>query len=308
MRLVALITLAILSSAAAGQACYQGYAYNPAEMAASGFFSNRELTKFPSGRAHYPLAQGASARYCLSRGCSRQLNVQWSQREIGYLQSLRQQLGADSSPQNEMRFVRVAVLQMEKWLRERALRSNPQRAFGSSNRLRDDGMAWIDSALSSYGSMDKECVTYTMEATQHLLVLANMGMVQHWKVKPPTYRFGIPGHWTATVQNRATCQVLRFDLNTNASARESLMARGFNPASMALNNPRNAYLFPGMDGQGYEYATAADYPAAPEIRPPPTSVSRARPSVYRSNPRPFRRRYEARPFNAEDFFREMALR
>jgi len=90
-----------------------------------------------------------------------------------------------------------------------------------------------------------------MEATQHLLVLANLGLLRHWNVTAPVYRYGIPGHWTAGLENRDTCENYRFDLNAGASARYSLHVKRQDPAILALENSRSyAYLFPAMDGNG----------------------------------------------------------
>lgn len=225
--------------------CDRGENFDSTEMAKSSFYSNRELTKFSNRSNSFPLPKANRARYCASRGCSQQLDVTWTGQELQALSDLRNKMGADQSDSAELRFVRVATLQMEKWLRDRIVRDGTKNT--SHQVTGGDGTEWISKSLNSYSPLNKECVTYTMEASQHLMILANSGLVRRWNVKPPTYVFGIPGHWTATIQNRKTCQNYRFDLNTSASARENLMASGENPAAKALRDSR---LLPGMDNLG----------------------------------------------------------
>ncbi len=206
-----------------------------------------------------------------------------------------------NDPHKELRFIKVAVLQMENWLRDKALAHFKWRqGHNIAHESESSGeMAWVKKALASYSPMDKECVTYTMEASQHLMVLANLGLLKNWNVKPPEYRFGIPGHWTAALQNRDTCRVFRFDLNTRASTRESLMRQGENPALMLLRQPqRFGNIAPGMDYSGY-----ASHRGAIGSSPNVYETSAARPARKTRA----KRRDERQPFNTRTFFEQHAL-
>ena len=252
------VSLLILSGTAHAQ-CVQDGAYNPDEIARSTFFRTREQTKFAPNERHYPLASGATARYCFSRGCTGQLSVSWTEEEQEELRQLRAGIMVEEGAASELRFIKIAVLQMETMLYRRlkaldsqTVRRLMERTAGHYGATNSDNMTWMTAAMASNDRFDKECATYAMEATQHLLILANLGLMRHWNVTPPVYRYGIPGHWTAGLENRNTCQKYRFDLNSRASSRYQLHARGENPAALALNNPqRYSYLFPGMDGNGY---------------------------------------------------------
>lgn len=287
-----MLGLALLAALYAGESkaqCYSDRAYSPNEIAGSTFYSTREQTKFSPNESHYPLPRGAQARYCFSRGCTGQLEVRWSHNQVRYLQDLRARLVRSEDPKSELRFIKAATLQMEKWLYTKLARldsatvqklmARVARNYGSSG---NEGMEWMTKTMGSYDRFNKECATYAMEASQHLLVLANLGLLQHWNVKAPIYRAGIPGHWTAGLQNRATCDIYRFDLNTSASARYSHHQRGSNPADLALRNPRQySYLYPGMDHEGRGRATGRTRPKAVV---PPTAV--APPAVAVTKPPP----------------------
>jgi len=251
------LAVAVFSFAANAQ-CHRSGAYDASEIANSTFFSTREQTKFAPGERHYPLASQAMARYCFSRGCAGQLTVKWTDDEQFRLHHLRASMVQNEDPLSELRFINVATLQMETWLyaRLRSLDSATvsgimKRVAGHYGGSHPEGMTWITSAIGSHDRFDKECTTYAMEATQHLLVLANLGLIRHWNVTAPVYRYGIPGHWTAGLENRDTCEKYRFDLNAGASARYSLHVKGQDPAILVLENSQSyAYLFPAMDGNG----------------------------------------------------------
>jgi hypothetical protein len=238
--------------------CHRNGAYDASEIANSTFFSTREQTKFAPGERHYPLASHATARYCFSRGCAGQLTVKWTDDEQIRLHYLRASMVQNEEPSSELRFIKVATLQMETWLYARLRSLDSATVIGIMKRVashyggsHSEDITWVTSAMSSYGRFDKECATYAMEATQHLLVLANLGLLRHWNVTAPVYRYGIPGHWTAGLENRDTCENYRFDLNAGASARYSLHVKRQDPAILALENSRSyAYLFPAMDGNG----------------------------------------------------------
>lgn len=248
-----------MGCAAAGHAadatCNVDRPYSPREIAASTFFTAREQTKFAPSERHYPLAEGANARYCFSRGCVGQLNVTWTEEEQYELLQLRAAMVDDNAPASELAFIKVAVLQMETWLYKRlsaldarAVDRLMQRTAASFGRTNSESLTWLPHAMESYGRFDKECATFTMEATQHLLVLANLGLLRHWQVLPPVYRFGFPGHWTAGLKNLQTCEAFRFDLNYRAEARHRLHVRGENPAALAHQDPRRyGNLLPTMD-------------------------------------------------------------
>jgi hypothetical protein len=268
--LVFLISVTAFGITAQAQ-CHRNGAYDPYEIAGSTFFSTREQTKFAPGERHYPLASGASARYCFSRGCTGQLTVRWTEQEQIHLRQLRAAIVARETPLAELRFIRIATLQMETWFyrRLRSLDSETvsrimKRAAGHYGGSQSDTMTWMTEAMGSYDRFDKECATYAMEATQHLLVLANLGLIQHWNVTAPVYRYGVPGHWTAGLENRDTCENYRFDLNSRASSRYDLHVRGQNPAALVLQNPQNySYLFPAMDGNGIGQPSGRRRPVAP---------------------------------------------
>jgi hypothetical protein len=238
--------------------CHRNGAYDASEIANSTFFSTREQTKFAPGERHYPLASHAMARYCFSRGCAGQLTVKWTDEEQIRLHSLRASMVQNDDPSSELRFIKVATLQMETWLYARLQRLDSstvvrimKRIAGHYGGSRSEDVTWITNAMGSHDRFDKECATYAMEATQHLLVLANLGLIRYWNVMAPVYRYGIPGHWTAGLENRDTCENYRFDLNAGASARHSFHVKGQDPAILALEDSRNyAYLFPAMDGNG----------------------------------------------------------
>jgi hypothetical protein len=251
------VAVAFFSIAAKAQ-CHRNGAYDAAEIANSTFFTTREQTKFAAGERHYPLASHATARYCFSRGCAGQLTVKWTDAEQIRLHHLRASLVQNEDPSSELRFIKVATLQMETWLYARLQNLDASTVIGIMKRIaghyggpRSEDATWITGAMGSYDRFDKECATYAMEATQHLLVLANLGLIRHWNVVAPVYRYGIPGHWTAGLENRDTCENYRFDLNTGASARYSFHVKGQDPAILALENSQSyAYLFPGIDGNG----------------------------------------------------------
>lgn len=257
--------------ASAGAQCDRDGAYDATEIAQGVFFSTREQTKFAPAEHHYPLATNATARYCFSRGCTGQLTVTWSEDEQHRLRLLRETIVTEENAQAELRFLRIATLQMETWLYGR-LRSLDQ---GAVNRImrristhygqsRSEDMSWVTDALGTSDRFNKECATYAMEATQHLLALANLGLMKHWNVTAPVYRWGIPGHWTAGLENRETCERYRFDLNTRASARYDLHARGQDPAALNVENAqRHAHLLPGMDRAGIGRPTSPRRPDPP---------------------------------------------
>ena len=258
--LVALCAPAVMiaSRAAAQPQCHKQGAYDPQEIAHSTFFSTREQTKFAAGERHYPIASGATARYCFSRGCTGQLTVTWTQLEQQQLRALRATLVEKETPAFELKFIKIATLQLETWLYERLSNLDAataarltKRAAGYYGGSQADGMSWLSAAMGSYDRFDKECATYAMEATQHLLVLANLDLLEHWNVTAPVYRYGVPGHWTAGLENRETCEHYRFDLNSRASIRYEMHKRGQNPAALAMGNPQGAnHIFPGMDRNG----------------------------------------------------------
>ena len=254
-------TLAILISttvfgAAAHARCLKKGAYDPYAIASSTFFSSREQTKFAPSERNYPLASGASARYCFSRGCTGQLTVLWTEQEQYELLQLRTAMVEKENPSSELRFIKVATLQLETWLYKRLRNLDAgtvsqimRQVSGHFGGSYSDDRAWVTGAMVSYGRFDKECATYAMEATQHLLVLANLGLIQHWNVIAPIYQY--PNHWTAGLENRDTCETYRFDLNFRASTRHSLHVRERDPADLALQNPqRYSYLFPAIDRNG----------------------------------------------------------
>lgn len=254
--------------AATGAQCSRSGAYDAGEIASSVFFSTRQQTKFAPSERHYPLAMGASARYCFSRGCTGQLTVEWTEDEQRRLLLLRQALVKQENAQSELAFIRVAVLQMETWLFSR-LRGLDARVVSEIMRRiskhygepRTENASWVAEALSTSDRFDKECATYAMEATQHLLVLANLGLLKHWNVTAPVYRYGIPGHWTAGLENRESCERYRFDLNTRASARHDLHVKGKDPAALNIESDRNySALLPGMDGAGMGRPTEPQRP------------------------------------------------
>ena len=253
---VILATLTIHRAAAAQ--CDRDGAYDRSEIAQSVFFSTREQTKFAPSERNYPLASNATARYCFSRGCTGQITVSWTEDEQRQLRLLREAIVKRENARSELQFVKVAVLQLETWLYAR-LRSLDQSVVNQTMRKisthygqsRSEDKSWITNAMSTFDRFDKECATYAMEATQHLLVLANLGLLRHWNVTAPVYRYGMPGHWTAGLENRETCERYRFDLNSRASLRHDLHAKGKDPAALNLENPRSyGHLLPGMDGAG----------------------------------------------------------
>lgn len=270
--LTLVIALGSLSAAVQAQ-CHRTGSYDAQEIASSTFFSAREQTKFAPEERHYPLASGSTARYCFSRGCTGQLSVAWTEQELAHLRQLRASLVDKDGAAAELRFIKIATLQMETWLYKRLRNLDPgvvgqimKRGSGNYSvaHSQSDHMNWMTTAMASYDRFDKECATYAMEATQHLLVLANAGLIRHWNVKAPVYRYGVPGHWTAGLENRDTCQNYRFDLNSRASARYDLHKRGQNPAALALQNPRQyGALFPGMDGNGVGRPSGRRAAAAP---------------------------------------------
>jgi hypothetical protein len=263
--------------------CHRDGGFDATEIAQSTFFSTRGQTKFAPSERHYPLATAASARYCFSRGCTGQLTVAWTADEQEQLRNLRRALVTTEMAQAELYFIKVAILRMEMWLYTR-LRSLDARTVAEITRKvskhvgehRSETETWVASALSTYDRFDKECATYAMEATQHLLVLANLGLLRHWNVTAPVYRYGIPGHWTAGLENRETCERYRFDLNSRASRRHDLHVRGQDPAALASSGERTA-LFPGMDHAGMGQPTgrpdrpaggyALQGPRAPDVPP-----------------------------------------
>lgn len=268
---LAALVLALPSAAHADAQCARDGAYDSAEIADSTFFAARQQTKFSPAERHYPLAMGASARYCFSRGCTGQLAVTWTADEQQRLRDLRTAIVTEETARSELRFIEIAVLQMETWLYGR-LRALDQKTVSDIQRrisrnyaeTRSENAMWISEALGTSDRFDKECATYAMEAMQHLLVLANLGLMRHWNVTAPVYRWGFPGHWTAGLENRETCERYRFDLNTRASARYSLHTSGKNPAALALSGDRSANnLLPGMDRAGMGRPTTPTRPAPP---------------------------------------------
>ena len=253
--LAILISMTVFGGAAQAQ-CRKNGAYDPYAIASSAFFSTREQTKFARSERNYPLPSGASARYCFSRGCAGQLTVLWTEQEQYELLQLRTSIVEKEDPSSELRFIKAATLQMETWLykRLRNLQSGTvnqimREVSGHYGGSQSADMTWVNSAMVSYGRFDKECATYAMEATQHLLVLANLGLIQHWNVIPPIYQN--QSHWTAGLENRDTCETYRFDLNFRASTRHALHVRGQNPADLVLQNPqRYSDLFPAIDRNG----------------------------------------------------------
>ncbi len=268
--LLAAAILATASTRALADQCARDGAYDSAEISQSTFFATRQQTKFSPAEAHYPLAAGATARYCFSRGCTGQLSVAWTGEEQQRLRDLRATLVTTDDAQTELRFIRIAVLEMETWLYARLAALDQRTVDGIMRKVskhyaetRSENAMWISEALGTSGRFDKECATYAMEATQHLLVLANLGLMRHWNVTAPVYRFGFPGHWTAGLENRATCERYRLDLNTRASARYSLHTSGKDPAALALSGDRNASnLLPGMDRAGSGRPTNRPAPPA----------------------------------------------
>lgn len=267
---LAVTAIVISAPAMADARCHRDGGYDPQEVAQSVFFSTREQTKFAPAERHYPLAEAATARYCFSRGCTGQLTVTWTEDEQRHLLDLRDTIVTKEDAQGELRFIRIAVLQMETWLYGR-LRALDQRTVDGIMRkisrhygqTPNESMSWLTEALGTSDRFNKECATYAMEATQHLLVLANLGLIKHWNVTAPVYRYGIPGHWTAGLENRATCERYRFDLNTRASRRYDLHAREQNPAALALNDERTySALYPGMDRAGMGRPTNRPAPPA----------------------------------------------
>ena len=266
----AILVVSTFYSAASAQ-CHRDGAYDPSEIASSAFFTTREQTKFAPSERNYPVASGATARYCFSRGCTGQLTVKWTDDEQLRLRSLRAAVVQKEDASSELHFIKVATLQMKSWLyaRLRGLDSATvnQIARNVSNRYggqRSEDTSWITNALSTFDRFDKECATYAMEATQHLLVLANLRLLRHWNVTAPVYRYGVPGHWTAGLENRETCERYRFDLNTRASARYSLHIKGKDPAMLALESKQNyGHLLPGMDGNGVSRSTGRHRPDTP---------------------------------------------
>ena len=171
-------------SFAANAQCHRNGAYDASEIANSTFFSTREQTKFAPGERHYPLASRATARYCFSRGCAGQLTVKWTDEEQIRLHYLRASMVQNEDPSSELRFIKVATLQMETWLYARLQSSDSSTVIGIMKRIaghygesRSEDATWITGAMGSYNRFDKECATYAMEATQHLLVLANLGLI-----------------------------------------------------------------------------------------------------------------------------------
>ena len=260
----ALAAIALLNVTSAAAECERDGGYDPTEVADSVFFTAREQTKFAPSERHYPLASHATARYCFSRGCTGQLTVAWSEDEQRRLGMLRAAIVTQETAQAELQFIKIAALQMETWLYGRLRNLEPgavtqimskiSKHYGES---RSESSNWVTTALSTFDRFNKECATYAMEATQHLLVLANLGLLKHWNVTAPVYRYGIPGHWTAGLENRATCERYRFDLNSRASQRYALHVQGKDPAALAVDDARTySALFPGMDGAGLGRPTA----------------------------------------------------
>jgi len=266
--------------------CYRNGPYDASEIANSTFFSTREQTKFAPSERHYPLASHATARYCFSRGCAGQLIVKWTDEEQMRLHHLRAAMVQTEDPSSELRFIKVATLQMETWLYARVQALDSSTVSGIMKRIagyyggsRSEDVTWITNAMGSHNRFDKECATYAMEATQHLLVLANLGLIRHWNVMAPVYRYGIPGHWTAGLENRDTCENYRFDLNAGASARYRFHLKGQDPALLALEDSQSyAYLFPAMDGNGMGRPSQhrqRDVPAGSfALKGPPPPVAR----------------------------------
>lgn len=266
----ALACLGAVSPVSAADLCERDGGYDRSEISSSVFFTAREQTKFAPHERSYPLASRATARYCFSRGCTGQLTVSWTEAEQNQLRQLREEVVTQESAQAELHFIKIATLQMETWLFAR-LRSLDQ---GTVNRimqkiskhygqLQSDDTSWVTKALSTYDRFDKECATYAMEATQHLLVLANLGLLKHWNVTAPVYRYGIPGHWTAGLENRNTCRRYRFDLNSRASVRHNLHVNGRDPARLEPGAERLSSLYPGMDGAGMGRSTTPGRPNRP---------------------------------------------
>ena len=277
---VVLVVAALAQSSPATAAqCARDGGYDRSEIAQSTFFTTREQTKFAPSERHYPLATGASARYCFARGCAGQITVGWNADEQAQLRRLREEMVSEETAQSELQFIRIAVLRLETWLHGR-LRNLDQSTvdritrriagyYGATNSADSD---WVTSTLAKFDRFDKECATYAMEATQHLLVLANLGLMKHWNVTAPVYRFGIPGHWTAGLENRQTCERYRFDLNTRASVRYGLHSKGQDPARIALESAAaSRSLFPGMDraGSGTPTSRRDRPPGASALKGPP---------------------------------------
>jgi hypothetical protein len=282
--IIVLLAASFCSSAANAQ-CHRNGAYDASEIANSTFFGTRELTKFAPGERHYPLASHAAGRYCFSRGCAGQLAVEWTDNEQIRLRHLRALVVRNEDPPSELRFIKVATLQMETWLYARLQSLGSATAIGIMKRVagyyggsHSEDITWITGAMGSHDRFDKDCTTYAMEATQHLLVLANLGLIRHWNVTAPVYRYGIPGHWTAGLENRDTCENYRFDLNAAASARYNLHVNGQDPAVLALENSQSYnYLFPAMDGNGMGRPTGhrrPDIPGAFALKGPLPPVTR----------------------------------
>jgi len=262
-----ILVVSSFCSAASAQ-CHRDGAYDLLEIASSAFFTTREQTKFAPSERSYPVASGATARYCFSRGCTGQLTVKWTADEQLQLRALRAAVVQKEDASSELHFIRVATLQMESWLYARLRSLDPatvnqimRNVANHYGGQRSEDANWITSALSTFDRFDKECATYAMEATQHLLVLANLRLLRHWNVTAPVYRYGVPGHWTAGLENRETCERYRFDLNTRASARYSLHIKGKDPAMLALEGKQNyGHLLPGMDGNGVGRSTGRRRP------------------------------------------------
>ena len=250
--LAILISMTALGAQAEAH-CLRNGVYDPRAIARSAFFSTREQTKFALSESNYPLASGASARYCFSMGCVGQLTVLWTEQEQYELLQLRTTIVENENAVSELLFIKIATLQMETWLYKRlrdlgsaAASQMTRQTSGHFGNSAAGETTWVNSAMVSYGRFDKECATYAMEATQHLLVLANLGLIRHWNIKSPVYQF--QSHWTAALENRNTCETLGFDLNFRASARHAMHVRGQDPAELALQDPKGyADLFPAID-------------------------------------------------------------
>ena len=262
----AILVVSSFCSAASAQ-CHRDGAYDPSEIASSAFFTTREQTKFAPSERNYPVASGATARYCFSRGCTGQLTVKnWTDDEQLRLRSLRAAVVQKEDASSELHFIKVATLQMKSWLyaRLRGLNSATvnQIARNVSNHYggqRSEDTSWITSALSTFDRFDKECATYAMEATQHLLVLANLRLLRHWNVTAPVYRYGVPGHWTAGLENRETCERYRFDLNIASISPLQSAHQGQGPGNVGSGEQTKllGHLLPGMDGNAVGRSTGA---------------------------------------------------
>src|SRR5262245_57011402 len=153
-------------SFAANAQCHRNGPYDASEIANSTFFSTREQTKFAPGERHYPLASHATARYCFSRGCAGQLTVKWTDEEQARLHYLRASMVQNEDPSSELRYIKVATLQLETWLyaRLQALDSSTvigimKRVAGQYGGARSDDSAWVSGASGFLARFVRECST-----------------------------------------------------------------------------------------------------------------------------------------------------